>query len=52
LPAKLPPSSQRSRPGSPTNVKEAVVTNAGHWVMEQQPGQTISLIRGFLGPPD
>jgi pimeloyl-ACP methyl ester carboxylesterase len=35
-----------------TNVKEAVVTNAGHWLMEEQPAQTISLIRGFLGSPD
>jgi hypothetical protein len=38
--------------GFATNVKEAVVTNAGHWVMEQQPAQMISLIRGFLGSPD
>ncbi len=31
-----------------TNVKEAVVTNAGHWLMEEQPVQTIALIRNFL----
>ena len=31
-----------------TNVKEAVVTNAGHWLMEEQPVQTIALIRDFL----
>jgi len=32
-----------------TNVKEGVVTNAGHWLMEEQPAQTIALIRDFLG---
>jgi pimeloyl-ACP methyl ester carboxylesterase len=31
-----------------TDVKEAVVTNAGHWLMEAQPAQTIALIRDFL----
>jgi len=31
-----------------TNVKEAVVTNAGHWLMEEQPAQTIALIKDFL----
>jgi pimeloyl-ACP methyl ester carboxylesterase len=30
------------------NVKEGVVTNAGHWLMEEQPAQTIALIRDFL----
>ncbi len=32
------------------DVKEAVVTNAGHWLMEEQPAQTIALIRNFLDP--
>jgi pimeloyl-ACP methyl ester carboxylesterase len=31
-----------------TNVKEAVVTNAGHWLMEEQPVQTIALIKDFV----
>jgi pimeloyl-ACP methyl ester carboxylesterase len=31
-----------------TDVKEAVITNAGHWLMEEQPAQTIALVRGFL----
>jgi pimeloyl-ACP methyl ester carboxylesterase len=31
-----------------TNVKEAVVTNAGHWLMEEQPARTIALIKDFL----
>jgi pimeloyl-ACP methyl ester carboxylesterase len=32
-----------------TNVTEGVVANAGHWLMEEQPAQTIALIRNFLG---
>jgi pimeloyl-ACP methyl ester carboxylesterase len=35
-----------------TNVTEGVVTNAGHWLMEEQPAQTIALIRNFLGTKD
>ena len=31
------------------DVKEGVVTNAEHWLMEEQPPQTIALIRDFLG---
>jgi pimeloyl-ACP methyl ester carboxylesterase len=31
-----------------TDVKEAVISNAGHWLMEEQPAQTIALIRDFL----
>ncbi|MBF5042047.1 alpha/beta hydrolase [Aggregicoccus sp. 17bor-14] len=30
------------------NVQEAVVPNAGHWLMEEQPQATIKLIRDFL----
>jgi pimeloyl-ACP methyl ester carboxylesterase len=30
------------------NVRGGVVTNAGHWLMEEQPAQTIALIRDFL----
>lgn len=32
-----------------TNVSGAVVPNAGHWVMEEQPAATTALIAGFLG---
>ena len=31
-----------------TNVQEAVVPNAGHWLMEEAPEATIRLIDGFL----
>ncbi|TCM14168.1 pimeloyl-ACP methyl ester carboxylesterase [Novosphingobium sp. PhB165] len=31
-----------------TNVKEGVVRDAGHWLMEEQPGQTVSMVRTFL----
>lgn len=31
-----------------TNVTGAVVPDAGHWLMEEQPAATVSLIRGFL----
>ena len=33
-----------------TNVKAAAVSDAGHWLMEEQPAQTIALIRDFLDP--
>jgi len=32
-----------------TNVQEAVVPDAGHWLMEENPTHTIQLIRDFLG---
>jgi pimeloyl-ACP methyl ester carboxylesterase len=32
-----------------TNVREAVVPGAGHWLMEENPEFTIRLIRDFLG---
>ena len=31
-----------------TNVREAVVQGAGHWLMEENPTTTIALIRDFL----
>lgn len=31
------------------DVQEAVVPESGHWLMEEQPGVTVSLIRAFLG---
>ena len=31
------------------NVRAAVVTNSGHWIMEEQPEQAIALIVPFLG---
>jgi pimeloyl-ACP methyl ester carboxylesterase len=31
-----------------TNVRSAVITDAGHWIMEEQPEQAVSLIMSFL----
>ena len=31
-----------------TDVTEAVVPDAGHWLMEEQPAATVKLVRGFL----
>src|ERR1700704_4061374 len=31
-----------------TNVREAVVPNSGHWLMEERPAYTVALIRDFL----
>jgi pimeloyl-ACP methyl ester carboxylesterase len=31
-----------------TNVREAIVPNSGHWVMEENPGATIALVTNFL----
>jgi pimeloyl-ACP methyl ester carboxylesterase/quercetin dioxygenase-like cupin family protein len=31
-----------------TNVREAVVSGSGHWLMEERPVETVALIRGFL----
>jgi pimeloyl-ACP methyl ester carboxylesterase len=31
-----------------TNVREAVVHRAGHWLMEENPTATIALIKDFL----
>jgi pimeloyl-ACP methyl ester carboxylesterase len=34
-----------------TNVTGAVITDAGHWLMEEQPKQTVEVIRAFLVKP-
>lgn len=31
-----------------TDVREAVVLGAGHWLMEERPAETVALIEGFL----
>lgn len=31
-----------------TNVEEAVIADAGHWLMEERPAGTVALIRNFL----
>jgi len=31
-----------------TDVREAVVPGAGHWLMEERPAATVALIEGFL----
>jgi len=35
-----------------TNVTEGVVPDSGHWIMEENPKATITLVGGFLGRPD
>src|SRR5207249_618541 len=35
-----------------TNVREAVVTGSGHWLMEERPAETVALIRNFLDSPE
>ncbi|GAC1433552.1 MAG: alpha/beta hydrolase [Terriglobales bacterium] len=34
-----------------TNVREAVVSGSGHWLMEERPVETVTLIRNFLDSP-
>jgi pimeloyl-ACP methyl ester carboxylesterase len=34
-----------------TNVQEAVVPHSGHWLMEESPAYTVTLIRKFLDSP-
>src|SRR5580692_7421942 len=34
-----------------TNVQEEVVAGSGHWLMEERPGYTVTLIRKFLDGP-
>jgi pimeloyl-ACP methyl ester carboxylesterase len=34
-----------------TNVQEAVVAGSGHWLMEERPAYTVTLIREFLDSP-
>ena len=31
-----------------TNVTGAVIPDAGHWLMEEQPAATVATVRGFL----
>ena len=32
-----------------TNVEEGgIITGSGHWIMEEQPAQTVSKVRAFL----
>jgi pimeloyl-ACP methyl ester carboxylesterase len=33
-----------------TNVREFIVPNAGHWLMEEAPGATITAVQDFLAP--
>ena len=35
-----------------TNVTEGIVSDSGHWIMEENPGATIGLVRGFLERSD
>jgi pimeloyl-ACP methyl ester carboxylesterase len=34
-----------------TNVQEAVVQGSGHWLMEERPAETVTLIRNFIDNP-
>src|SRR5713226_9125012 len=34
-----------------TNVQEAVIAGSGHWLMEERPAYTVTLIRNFLDSP-
>ena len=36
---------------APTNVTGGVVPGSGHWIMEENPGATIKLVRDFLQKP-
>jgi pimeloyl-ACP methyl ester carboxylesterase len=39
-------------PANPAvNVREAVVPNSGHWLMEESPAYTVNLIRDYLKDP-
>ena len=31
-----------------TNVEGGIITNSGHWIMEEQPDQTVSKVKAFL----
>jgi pimeloyl-ACP methyl ester carboxylesterase len=31
-----------------SNVEGGIITNSGHWIMEEQPDQTVKLVRAFL----
>jgi len=34
-----------------TDVTPAVVRNSGHWIMEEQPAQTVAIVKAFLDKP-
>jgi pimeloyl-ACP methyl ester carboxylesterase len=31
-----------------SNVESAIITGSGHWIMEEQPGQTVAKVKTFL----
>ncbi len=31
-----------------SNVKAGIISGSGHWIMEEQPVQTVSTVRAFL----
>jgi pimeloyl-ACP methyl ester carboxylesterase len=31
-----------------SNVEGGIITNSGHWIMEEQPTQTVSKVKAFL----
>ncbi len=31
-----------------TNVEGGIITNSGHWIMEEQPAQTVKIVKAFL----
>jgi pimeloyl-ACP methyl ester carboxylesterase len=31
-----------------TNVEGGIITNSGHWIMEEQPDATVKAVREFL----
>jgi pimeloyl-ACP methyl ester carboxylesterase len=35
-----------------TDVSEAIVPDAGHWLMEEQPDLTVQMVQGFLDKPN
>jgi pimeloyl-ACP methyl ester carboxylesterase/uncharacterized RmlC-like cupin family protein len=34
-----------------TNVQEAIIAGSGHWLMEERPAETVTLVRKFLDSP-
>jgi pimeloyl-ACP methyl ester carboxylesterase len=34
-----------------TNVQQGVIANCGHWLMEERPTETVTMIRTFLDAP-
>ena len=31
-----------------SNVEGGIITNSGHWIMEEQPDQTVKAVKAFL----